>query len=76
MKQKYAGLPVLWTTDFQEITSDYLEQAWAEMLDREYDFSGLFLSSYPNHERSIRKSGNYYCKKRNLPPWYRHLLNW
>ncbi len=58
----YRGCPILWTTDYSEITPAYLEEKWNEMKDKDYDFSRLFLSSYPPETRAeIIKSGNYWC---------------
>lgn len=61
VEEKYKGCPILWTTDFSEITSEYLLTKYNEMLDKEYDFSCLFLSSYPAETQTIIKDcGNHW----------------
>jgi len=58
---KYAGLPVLWTLDFTEVTPAYLDGMYARMLDTKYDFSRMFLHTYPaNVQRDIRAAGNHW----------------
>lgn len=61
---KYATLPVLWTTDYSEITQEYLVKCWDEMLDTKYDFSPLFVNSYDHiTQRKIRAFGDYWINK-------------
>ena len=43
---KYENLPVLYTDDYSEINEEYLNKKWDEMLETEYDFNRLFVSSY------------------------------
>jgi hypothetical protein len=43
----YGNCPILYTTDYSEITPEYLEKKYDEMIDQKYDFSQLFISSYP-----------------------------
>jgi hypothetical protein len=60
-EEKYKGCPVLWTTDFSEITEDYLLAIYNEMLDKEYDFSCLFLEGYPlETQEVIKECGNHW----------------
>lgn len=64
MTLKYPNLPILYTSDYSEINPAYLELKWAEMLDKVYDFSPLFLSYYPEHiQKEIKTNSNYWCKK-------------
>ena len=46
MRQKVGSLPVLWTTDYSELTSEYLEQQYNFIMEEEFDFSPLFLTKY------------------------------
>lgn len=63
-EEKYKGCPILWTTDYSEITSSYLESAYQRMLDVEYDFSCLLLSSYPpDIQTEIKASGNFWLQE-------------
>ena len=69
--EKYAGCPILWTDDYSEITEEYLQKKWNEMLDTEYDFSKLFLSSYSQADQEqIKSNGNYWCKRLTGNAWY------
>ena len=69
---KYAGCPVLYTTDYSEITAAYLEKKYTEMLDTMYDFSRLFLFYYSAEEQAeIKRCGNYWMAKlQNGKVWY------
>lgn len=61
---KYKGCPILWTIDYSEITADYLEEKYNEMLNTEYDFSCLFLSNYDQEtQQKIKDSGNFWLQK-------------
>jgi hypothetical protein len=63
MRQKYNGLPILYTKDYSEITTEYLEKKYEEMIDKEYDFSRLFYSFYPEHIQTIMKRcGHFWIK--------------
>lgn len=46
IKEKYGNVPILYTTDYSEITPEYLERKYEEMIDNEYDYSRLFLDYY------------------------------
>lgn len=64
IEEKYKGCPILWTTDYSEITPEYLEKVYLEMLDKTYEFSRLFLSSYDEEtQRNIKESGNFWLKR-------------
>ena len=66
IKQKYKECPILFTSDYSEITEEYLEARYAEMIDKEYDFSRLFIDYYtPEQNKTIRECGNY---------WVSHFL--
>jgi len=64
---KYKDCPILWTVDYSEITPDYLEKKYSEMINNVYDFSSLFLSTYNlETQNKIKISQNYWLKKHNL----------
>jgi hypothetical protein len=64
IEEKYKGCPIIWTTDYSEITPEVLEQRYIEMLDTQYDFSRLFLSFYDEEtQRKIKESGNFWLKR-------------
>lgn len=63
IRQKYKGLPILYTKDYSEITTEYLEKKYEEMIDKEYDFSRLFYSFYPeNIQMIMKKCGHFWVK--------------
>lgn len=64
IKKKYEGLPILYTTDYSEITEDYLFEKYNEMKNKTYDFSRLFLSYYEKtYKNEIIKNGNFWVNK-------------
>jgi len=71
VEQKYQGCPILWTTDYSEITPAYLESKYDEMKGQLYDFSRLFLTYYPPHiQTEIKKCGNYWMMRHTGSPVY------
>jgi hypothetical protein len=63
-QEKYQGMPVLYTKDYSDISIPVLEQKWKKMLDTKYDYSKMFISSYPQEiQEEIKKNGNYWLKK-------------
>lgn len=68
---KYVGCPILWTTDYSEITSEYLETKYVEMKSQVYDFSRLFLAYYPPEvQTEIKRCGNYWMVRHGKKPFY------
>lgn len=64
IEEKYRGLPILYTTDYSEITEEYLNTKYLEMCEQSYDFSRLFVSFYHETQRQeIYDCGNYWMKK-------------
>lgn len=71
VREKYRGCPILYTKDYSEINEFYLEQRYKEMIDKTYDFSRLFLSSYGIEDQiGIKHNGNYWVKKFCYKNWY------
>jgi hypothetical protein len=71
IREKYAGCPVLFTKDYSEMSNEYLEKTYSEMIDKEYDFSKLLLSSYSNEDRNaIKDNGNYWSYRLTHRRWY------
>ena len=71
IRAKYGNAPILYTRDYREITQEYLEQKYAEMLDQRWDFSRLFMSSWsPEEQLLIKYRGNFWCEKMAGRPWY------
>ena len=67
MRKKLEGLPILWTNNYSELTEDYLNSKYEEILKTNYDFSYLMLSFYSNKCQSeIIERSKFWCFKRNL----------
>jgi len=71
IKEKYKGCPILYTKDYSEITTEYLEKVYSEMIDQTYDFTSLFLSSYtPRIQDEIKSNSCFWAKRYGVPLWY------
>lgn len=71
IEEKYKGCPILYTTNYSEITEEYLENVYSNMLTTTYDFSCLFLSKYPESVQStIRHAGNFWMERLGKGTWY------
>lgn len=71
IEAKYAGCPVLFTDDYSEITHEYLERMYEEMLLRNYNFSRLDLGFYDFATRCrIKECGNFWMSRILQRPWY------
>jgi hypothetical protein len=74
-EEKYKGCPILYTKDYSEITHEYLEAKYKEMLDKNYDFSRLFLSYYSKEEQlAIKDQGNFWMKVTTGKQWYMPVI--
>jgi hypothetical protein len=70
-EEKYRGCPVLWTTDYSEITEDYLNERYAEFLEQTYDFTGLLMSHYDEvTQEALRAQGNHWMRVTTGRDWY------
>ena len=68
---KYKGCPILFTTDYSEINESYLQERYADMIDKTYDFSKLYLSSYSAEEQArIRIASDFWCRTFRVRRWY------
>lgn len=64
IRSKYGDAPILYTRDYSEITAEYLQKVYADYLDREFDFSQLFLFNWsPEEQEVIKLRGNTWCKR-------------
>lgn len=73
IEEKYAGCPILWTTDYSEITAEYLENKYTEMVDKVYNFSRLFLSYYSVElQKQIRENSEFWRPKPKTKPIYNY----
>ena len=74
-EEKYKGCPILWTTDYSEITPEYLNHVYKEMLEKTYDFSCLFLSNYTSEQqKEIKRCGNHWLNKITQTVWYKDTV--
>lgn len=70
--EKYGDCPILYTTDYSEITTEYLEKKYEEMKSKVYDFSKLFLSYYSTeYQNIIKERGDFWCNKLVGKTWYK-----
>jgi len=61
IREVYGNCPILYTTDYSEITTEYLEKKYDEMIDIKYDFSKLFVSYYPQEiQTEIRRNSSFW----------------
>jgi hypothetical protein len=60
IREVYGNCPILYTTDYSEITPEYLLKKYDEMIDRTYDFSRLFISTYPPNMQTRIRNNSYY----------------
>jgi len=71
IEEKYKGCPILWTTDYSEITIPYLQQKYCEMIESTYDFKCLYLESYsPETQTQIKLNGNFWGQGFTGKEWY------
>lgn len=71
VRQKYGTLPVLYTKDYSEINSGYLEAKYTEMIDQVYDFSPLFLDYYDlETQKQIKANSDYWCNRCSQKTFY------
>lgn len=71
IRSKYEGCPILYTKDYSEITTEYLEQKYIEMLTSVYSFERLFYDFYPVATRAkIRFCSNHWTKALTGKKWY------
>jgi hypothetical protein len=71
IREKYGAMPILFTTDYSEITPAYLEKKYIEMLDAVYDFSRLFLDFYDAKTRAqIKANSDYWCNRCSQKTFY------
>lgn len=63
IRSVYGNCPILYTSNYSEITPAYLTEKYTEMLDLKYDFSRLFISSYPMSVRhKILENSSFWTK--------------
>ena len=64
IKPKFEKLPVIYTKDYSEITEEFLNKKYEEILETEYDFSKLYLYGYSEEEiERIKVRSKYWCVK-------------
>jgi len=69
--EKYGNCPILYTDDYSEITSEYLNNKYEEMLHKSWDFSKLCLDTFdPETQAQIKANGNYWAMRTAGRPWY------
>lgn len=65
MRHKYKNTPVLFTKDYSEITTEYLNSKYNEIIKDKYNYSTLVLQNHSIEDQTlIKENGNYWSKKR------------
>ncbi len=68
---KYKGCPIIYTTDYSEINELYLREKYKEMIDKEYDFSNLYYSTYSDAEQAeIKANSDFWCRTLGVRRWF------
>jgi hypothetical protein len=63
IRHVYGDCPILYTSDYSEITPEYLLTKYDEMIDKTYDFSKLFVSSYSQElQNEIRRNSSFWTR--------------
>lgn len=63
IRSVYGNCPILYTSDYSEITPEYLLKKYEEMIDQTYDFSRLFVSTYPSEvQYEIRRNSYFWME--------------
>ena len=75
IRRVYGNCPILYTTDYSEITADYLMKKYDEMIDKTYDFSRLFISSYSSEERTEIKTNSSFWTQSVRPKRFGGVLS-
>ena len=71
IRAKYGNVPILWTVDYSEITEEYLELIYNEMLNKTWDFKALFINSWSNEDQELIKiRSNYWMMKTTGATYY------
>ena len=71
VEEKYRGCPVLFTDDYSDITEEYLQARYAEMIDATYDFSRLFMGYYSEGQiRQMKENCDYWVEKFTGDRWF------
>lgn len=65
VREKYKGCPMIFTQDqYKSLSEESLHRQYQELLDQEFDFSALFLSSYSaKTQREIMTRSLYWKRK-------------
>ncbi len=74
MNKKYGDVPMLFTDNYSEITTQYLIEQYSRMINQTYNFSHLFFSHWSVGEQvQMKKNSIYWQSKRcsgECHPWY------
>lgn len=71
MRRKFKNMPILYTNDYSEINEKYLEEKYEEMIDKEYDFTKLFITNFDEkNKKMIKEFSNFWCLKHQKKKFY------
>jgi len=74
--RNYGNCPIVYTRDYSEITIDYLEKRYNQMIDMKFDFSKLFFSSYSPELQSNIRSNEYSWRVGVINPLATYKPKW
>jgi len=72
----YGNCPILYTRDYSEITPEYLETQYSNMIDTKYDFSKLFKSSYSSELQGRMNNNLLFYTYSRIKPTSRFSPSW
>ena len=61
--EKYDNLPVLWTSNYKELSVEYLNDKYDEFMETEFDFSRLTKSYWDKHSNNLEECITYWTEK-------------
>lgn len=69
IRKKLTGLPVLYTSDYHEITASYLRDKLSGLLDSHFDFSRVLKRCYPPAVQTLlNRRSHYWHHQQHKPP--------
>lgn len=77
MREKCKDLPILWTNNYLELSEDFLNKKYQEMLEQEFDFKSLFLTYFGENIKNqiLDKSEFWSIKREFIQIFYNYYTN-
>ncbi|MFH1403788.1 MAG: hypothetical protein ABIH11_05935 [Candidatus Altiarchaeota archaeon] len=68
--EKYSGLPVVYTRDYSELSREYLNGLYDDILETDYDFDKLSLTYWTGKSPTLRRQMEYWLRFHDNTSWY------